>query len=80
MIGWGQGDDWDKAYAFFVKGNTWTYEELLKSLNNFLLPIASIWPVFRLTIRLHCVSLLITVSKPDTNCITKEHLRTSASL
>ncbi|MEO8112290.1 MAG: hypothetical protein ABI594_19740 [Ginsengibacter sp.] len=32
MIGWGTGDDWDKAYSFFVKGNTWTYEELYKAI------------------------------------------------
>ena len=30
MIGWGTGNDWDKAYNFFVKGNEWTYKELLK--------------------------------------------------
>ena len=30
MIGWGQGEDWDKTYEFFVKGNEWTYQELLK--------------------------------------------------
>ena len=30
MIGWGKGSDWDKTYDFFVKGNTWTYEELRK--------------------------------------------------
>lgn len=30
MIGWGQGKDWDKTYNFFVKGNEWTYQELLK--------------------------------------------------
>jgi uncharacterized protein YndB with AHSA1/START domain len=30
MIGWGQGEDWDKAYGFFVKGNEWSYQELLK--------------------------------------------------
>ena len=30
MIGWGKGSDWDKTYDFFVKGNTWTYEELGK--------------------------------------------------
>ncbi|HEU4574931.1 MAG TPA: hypothetical protein VFS36_08000 [Chitinophagaceae bacterium] len=30
MIGWGHGSDWDKVYAFFEKGNTWTYEEVLK--------------------------------------------------
>ncbi len=31
MIGWGKGEDWDKAYDFFVKGNKWTYEELIKA-------------------------------------------------
>ena len=30
MIGWGKGEGWNKTYDFFVKGNTWTYEELLK--------------------------------------------------
>lgn len=30
MVGWGKGSDWDKTYDFFVKGNTWTYEELRK--------------------------------------------------
>lgn len=30
MVGWGHSSDWDKVYAFFVKGNTWTYEEFLK--------------------------------------------------
>ena len=30
MVGWGQGDDWTKTYNFFVKGNIYTYEELLK--------------------------------------------------
>jgi hypothetical protein len=28
MVGWGQGSDWDRTYNFFVKGNTWTYEQL----------------------------------------------------
>ena len=31
MIGWGTGADWEKTYLFFEKGNTWTYEELLKN-------------------------------------------------
>lgn len=31
MIGWGKGIDWDKTYDFFVKGNEWTYKELLKN-------------------------------------------------
>ncbi len=30
MVGWGQGKDWEKTYDFFVKGNEWTYNELLK--------------------------------------------------
>lgn len=30
MVGWGHSSDWDKVYSFFVKGNTWTYEEFLK--------------------------------------------------
>ena len=30
MIGWGQGEDWEKTYGFFNRGNTWTYEEILK--------------------------------------------------
>jgi len=32
MVGWGQGKDWENAYDFFVKGNEWTYKELLKLL------------------------------------------------
>ena len=32
MTGWGQGQDWEKTYDFFVKGNEWTYQELLKLL------------------------------------------------
>lgn len=31
MIGWGTGTEWDKTYDFFVKGNEWTYRELLKN-------------------------------------------------
>ena len=30
MIGWGQGEGWEKTYGFFDRGNTWTYEEILK--------------------------------------------------
>ena len=30
MIGWGPGKDWEKTYDFFLKGNEWTYKELLK--------------------------------------------------
>ena len=29
MLGWGQGSHWDKTYAFFEKGNDWTFKELL---------------------------------------------------
>jgi hypothetical protein len=31
MIGWGTGPEWDKTYDFFVKGNTWTFQELLNA-------------------------------------------------
>ncbi|RZK57402.1 MAG: hypothetical protein EOO91_10220 [Pedobacter sp.] len=34
MIGWGTGPDWDKTYTFFVKGNEWTYKELIKNYKN----------------------------------------------
>jgi uncharacterized protein YndB with AHSA1/START domain len=30
MVGWGQGDNWNKAYDFFEKGNDWTFKEILK--------------------------------------------------
>jgi hypothetical protein len=29
MVGFGEGIDWDKTYAFFLKGNEWTFKELL---------------------------------------------------
>jgi hypothetical protein len=28
MVGWGTGDDWDKAIAFFAQGNEWTCRNL----------------------------------------------------
>jgi hypothetical protein len=28
MVGWGVGDDWEKAIAFFGRGNEWTYKNL----------------------------------------------------
>lgn len=31
MIGWGDGEDWDKTYSFFVRGNQYTYDALLKN-------------------------------------------------
>ncbi|HEY5139023.1 MAG TPA: hypothetical protein VIJ25_06850, partial [Methylococcales bacterium] len=30
MVGWGKGEEWDKTYGFFERGNIWTYEEMLK--------------------------------------------------
>ena len=30
MIGWGTGREWDNTYAFFSKGNKWSYEQLTK--------------------------------------------------
>lgn len=30
MVGWGQGNHWDKTYKFFEQGNEWTYKEFLK--------------------------------------------------
>jgi uncharacterized protein YndB with AHSA1/START domain len=32
MIGWRTGKEWDDTYQFFVKGNKWTYEQLVKYL------------------------------------------------
>jgi uncharacterized protein YndB with AHSA1/START domain len=32
MAGWGQGNDWDEAYLFFEKGNTWTFQKLLTAI------------------------------------------------
>jgi hypothetical protein len=29
MVGWGEGDHWNNAYAFFEKGNDWTFKEIL---------------------------------------------------
>lgn len=30
MVGWGEGDEWEKIYHFFDRGNMWTYDHLLK--------------------------------------------------
>ena len=30
MVGWGKGEDWEKTYGFFERGNIWTYQEMLK--------------------------------------------------
>ena len=32
MVGWQQGDDWDKVYKFFLTGNAYTLGQLHKSL------------------------------------------------
>lgn len=31
MVGFGRSPEWDEVYAFFERGNTWTYAELLKN-------------------------------------------------
>ncbi len=30
MMGWGEGEDWDRSYAFFQKGNAWEMEKLVQ--------------------------------------------------
>ncbi|HVT61776.1 MAG TPA: SRPBCC domain-containing protein [Thermoanaerobaculia bacterium] len=30
MVGWGTGDEWDKAFEFFARGNEWSYKNLAK--------------------------------------------------
>jgi uncharacterized protein YndB with AHSA1/START domain len=30
MVGWGSGEEWDKAFEFFARGNEWTYRNLAK--------------------------------------------------
>jgi uncharacterized protein YndB with AHSA1/START domain len=30
MVGWGNGEEWEKIFAFFAKGNEWTYKNLAK--------------------------------------------------
>ena len=30
MMGWGKGQEWDKVYDFFAKGNEWTFKEMAK--------------------------------------------------
>ena len=30
MVGFGTGTEWEKTYNFFLKGNEWTYNELIK--------------------------------------------------
>jgi hypothetical protein len=30
MVGWGPGDNWNKAYSFFERGNDWTFQQILK--------------------------------------------------
>lgn len=33
MVGFGQGEHWDKTYAFFEKGNVWTFQQILNLFN-----------------------------------------------
>jgi uncharacterized protein YndB with AHSA1/START domain len=30
MVGWGEGEEWEKVFGFFVKGNEWSYQNLAK--------------------------------------------------
>ncbi len=30
MMGWGEGPEWDRSYAFFERGNAWEMEQLVK--------------------------------------------------
>jgi len=40
MMGWGTGKEWDEtSYAFFARGNEWTYQQLAKSLSRTGLPV-----------------------------------------
>ena len=32
MVGWGKSPDWDKTYEFFRRGNTWTYQRMIKAI------------------------------------------------
>lgn len=34
MIGWGKGAEWDKTYDFFVMGNKWCYDVMIKRFKN----------------------------------------------
>jgi hypothetical protein len=34
MVGWGAGEEWDKAVAFFAKGNEWSYRRLAECVEN----------------------------------------------
>lgn len=34
MVGWGTGEEWDKTYSFFEKGNKWSYQEFIKRFKN----------------------------------------------
>jgi uncharacterized protein YndB with AHSA1/START domain len=33
MVGFGEGADWDKTYDFFLRGNDWTFKEMLDHYN-----------------------------------------------
>jgi len=30
MVGWGDGEEWDRAFDFFARGNAWSYQSLVK--------------------------------------------------
>jgi uncharacterized protein YndB with AHSA1/START domain len=30
MVGWGNGQEWDRAFEFFARGNEWSYKNLAK--------------------------------------------------
>lgn len=31
MVGWGEGEAWNKTYGFFERGNEWTFQQILKT-------------------------------------------------
>lgn len=46
MCGWQSGPEWDKAYAFFERGNAWTLEQIKKKFSAEA-PKADPWPRLR---------------------------------
>lgn len=39
MVGWGTGKEWDETYAFFARGNEWTYQQFTKALTHAVSPL-----------------------------------------
>lgn len=39
MVGWGTGKEWDDTFAFFARGNEWTYQHFAKALIDVAAPI-----------------------------------------